>query len=123
MNDDAQQKILALFQSYQQRLPAKIAAIEQQWQTLQRSPWQAEPWEDFHRQVHSLCGSTGLYGFIELSQALRILEVKLKTYQHQAPNVDELAEIPSLLQYIKLTSQLPVKLPESLQTVMKKLSG
>ncbi len=76
-NDNIQDKLLALHAAYTKTLPDKIGHIESLWQTLQ-SNWEQNVLDDFHREVHSLCGSSALYGYHLLSAAARELEIYLK---------------------------------------------
>lgn len=77
MNADIQKKFRALHAAYAKNLPNKIAAIKKQWKKLQQQ-WDKQAFVDFHREVHSLCGSSGTYGYIALSKAARNLEMYLK---------------------------------------------
>jgi diguanylate cyclase (GGDEF)-like protein len=70
-------KLQALYLNYKQNLPAKIDFIDSQWQALD-ADWTPERLHDFHREVHSLCGSSAIYGYDKLSAAARELEIYLK---------------------------------------------
>src|SRR5947207_14828233 len=78
MDSSIQVKLQALFVDYTKKLPDKINMLEKQWQNLSQS-WDQEKLLEFHRAVHSLCGSAGTYGYKTLSQRARELEVYLKT--------------------------------------------
>jgi diguanylate cyclase (GGDEF)-like protein len=78
MESNIQDKLKALFDAYTKNLPGKINTLEKQWQDLIQQ-WSVEKLIDFHRAVHSLCGSAGTYGYRELSQAAHELEIFLKT--------------------------------------------
>lgn len=67
----------SLFLNYSRNLPNKIEQINQTWQEL-ITRFNSENFIIFHRQVHSLCGSAGTYGYSELSKAARELEIYLK---------------------------------------------
>lgn len=77
MDDKIQKKLLGLFVQYAKNLPEKIQRIESFWQE-QLSNWDPVTFQDFHREVHSLCGSAGTYGYVELGKAARQLEIYLK---------------------------------------------
>lgn len=77
MDKNIQTKLQKLFVMYTKSLPEKLAQIDQYWQA-QRYAFDAEKFKDFHRHIHSLCGSAGTYGYKEGSQAARQLEVYLK---------------------------------------------
>lgn len=82
---EAQEKLLAqlsiLRERYAAELPQKIAELRAGFQTLRNagdSQDQVERWRTLHRQTHSLTGSGGTFGFMELSAACRVLEHALK---------------------------------------------
>ncbi|MEO8400228.1 MAG: diguanylate cyclase [Gammaproteobacteria bacterium] len=77
MDSNIQEKLQALFVAYAKNLPTKIKTMQQQWQQLSRHFDQAN-FREFHRFVHSLCGSAGTYGFTALSHSARKLELYLK---------------------------------------------
>ena len=83
MNKDINQKLQALYQAYTQNLPAKLAAIVQGWAALNEH-WQLEALRNFHREIHSLCGSAAIYGYEDLSHAARELEIYLKALDDAA---------------------------------------
>ncbi|KTD46241.1 regulatory protein (GGDEF domain) [Legionella quateirensis] len=99
---------------YSQKLPDKIHHIETLWKEQQHH-WDLSQFQDFHREVHSLCGSSGTYGYIELSKAARQMEVFLKNilthgqFTHEDKNqivtyINQLKKVLSL----ELPKQLPV---------------
>lgn len=62
---------------YAAQLPAKLDAIVNDWQALCHQ-WNPELMVRLHRNVHSLIGTSGTFGFTDLSKAARSLEVLLK---------------------------------------------
>jgi len=70
---DIQQKLQRLRQQYAQKLPARISALEQQWQTLNPSP-QAAQYESLIREFHSLAGSGTSFGFPQVTALSREIE-------------------------------------------------
>lgn len=77
MNKNIQKKLQSLFMLYRKNLPDRIHSIELQWQALLKQ-WDLTGFRDFHRNVHSLCGSSGTYGYFELSKTAQEMEVLLK---------------------------------------------
>ena len=77
MDDKIQQKLHELFLAYSKNLPAKIQGIETLWQE-QMQHVDLIQFQTLHRDVHSLCGSAGTYGYPELGKAARQLEILLK---------------------------------------------
>ena len=70
---DIQQKLQLLRQQYAEKLPARISALEQQWQTLNPSP-QAAQYESLIREFHSLAGSGTSFGFPQITTLSREIE-------------------------------------------------
>jgi diguanylate cyclase (GGDEF)-like protein len=114
MNKNINEKLQALYKEYSKNLPAKIDTIVANWSKLSEH-WQPELLHDFHREIHSLCGSAAIYGYGELSQAARELETFLKTLDEaqasQTPNI--VTEISALVNKIvqKATPQPVEKAP------------
>ena len=80
MDANVKDKLEELLVSYKEKLPHKIQAIESQWLMLAKQ-WNSEQFIVFHRAVHSLCGSSGTYGYLELSKQARKMEIFLKSIQ------------------------------------------
>jgi diguanylate cyclase (GGDEF)-like protein len=64
--------------AYREKLPDKIAAMEEAWAEVRREPGRTEFLTNFHLKVHSLAGSGATYGLPSLSTAARKLEMALK---------------------------------------------
>jgi diguanylate cyclase (GGDEF)-like protein len=62
---------------YKAQLPGKIETIVNDWKTLS-SNWQPELMISFHRNIHSLIGTSGTFGFNDISKAARELEDLIK---------------------------------------------
>lgn len=62
---------------YRIQLPSKIEAIATDWQLLGEQ-WQAAVIVVLHRNVHSLIGTSGTFGFIDISKTARTLEALVK---------------------------------------------
>jgi len=78
MTDNIQDKLQKLFVTYTQRLPNKVRRIRASWLDLQ-TEWDKQAFIALHRDVHSLCGSAGTYGYQEVSHCARQLEKYLKS--------------------------------------------
>lgn len=71
---------------YRAQLPEKIQAIAHEWKALCEQ-WQPETIVTLHRNVHSLIGTSGTFGFIDISKTARTLEVLLKPLlEHKNPH-------------------------------------
>ncbi|MDR3491648.1 MAG: diguanylate cyclase [Gammaproteobacteria bacterium] len=113
--DSAQEKLQALFIAYAKNLPAKLDRIQGIWLNL-LNHWDHKLFTDFHRDVHSLCGSAGTYGYTKLGKSARQLEVYLKElFDCPAISIEQKNEITDLLNKIKVTlaETGPVKFPQA----------
>lgn len=72
-----EQHLQKLKSDYSAQLPAKLAAISGDWQILQNQ-WNPELLEVFHRNIHSLIGTSGTFGFTDISKTARELETTVK---------------------------------------------
>lgn len=89
---------------YERMLPGKLAALDGSFAALQEAnPPKRELLETFHRQVHSLTGSGASYGFPELSQTARALELILKQATHSPADIrpPDIEEIRCRLEAVK----------------------
>lgn len=72
------------------RLPERIREVEDAWEQVRLSGWQAEDARTFHRLAHSLAGAGATFGFPAVSEAARLLELRLKAVvQGSAPPPDD----------------------------------
>lgn len=78
MDHKIQDKLQKLFASYTEDLPGKLSQLAMQWQDLS-SQFSSKKLDEFHRSIHSLCGSAGTYGYITLSKSARTVEIYLKS--------------------------------------------
>jgi diguanylate cyclase (GGDEF)-like protein len=72
-----EQQLAKLKAEYLLQIPHKLAAIASDWEQL-KTTRDAETLCTLHRNVHSLIGTSGTFGFTELSKAARVLETTLK---------------------------------------------
>ncbi|MET0355145.1 MAG: diguanylate cyclase [Cellvibrio sp.] len=75
---------------YKAQLPEKIGAIASEWQALLVN-WQPENMIKVHRNVHSLIGTSGTFGFGDISKTARTLEELFKpllVQQNESYKVD-----------------------------------
>ncbi|VEB38637.1 regulatory protein (GGDEF domain) [Legionella sainthelensi] len=77
MDEKIQKKLHSLFMHYRKQLPERIYSLELQWQA-QLKQWDLAGFQEFHRNIHSLCGSAGTYGYLELGKTARQMEILLK---------------------------------------------
>lgn len=88
---------------YATQLPDKIQAIINDWQSL-NAQWNSEVVTQLHRNVHSLIGTSGTFGFTAMSQQARRLETALKPFTQSTPDktdlIDQQASIENELQQL-----------------------
>ncbi len=75
--DKILEQLAVLRTRYGAELPAKIAQIRAGFDAL-RERWDAEGLRTLHRHAHSLTGSGATFGYAEVSQAARTMELRLK---------------------------------------------
>jgi diguanylate cyclase (GGDEF)-like protein len=111
MDTKVQKKLQDLFVLYTKNLPDKINKIQVQWQA-QRNHYDKVTFHNFHRDVHSLCGSAGTYGYPELSNAARTMEVFLKSLLNaDSITPEQQLKITEYLENVKVVAATP---PEKL---------
>jgi diguanylate cyclase (GGDEF)-like protein len=93
------EKLQALRQSYIQQLSGKLEAIEQAWQAVCIQDSQQETLELFHRQVHSIAGSSATHGLTEVSEIAREIELLVQYALEQSSTLspEQSLHIHSLL--------------------------
>ncbi len=75
-SDSVTEKLKALSGEFLGVLPERMAAVEQTNQALTGPIWDAPDIDSHYRSVHNLAGSSGTFGFVELSAAARtVLEI------------------------------------------------
>lgn len=117
MKNSAQEKLDALALNYTQNLPVKLAVINKQWQELLLN-FQHQGLVDFHRVVHTLCGSAGTYGFVILSQAARNLEEFLRellgAQNLSADQINIISHLLNTLNETPLSPQHEISCPDNI---------
>lgn len=106
MAKDARSKLQQLFADYAKKLPHKITEIEKLWQQLKKN-YNSQDWETLHRYVHTLTGSAGTYGYMQLSVAARKLVNILKKYLNQPPSTNDIKEIDKLVNKLSKAFKIP----------------
>lgn len=114
-SNEVKEKLQALLIAYTKNLPIKMGEIENLWDKL-REHWDAAEFQDFHREVHSLSGSAGTYGYVELGKSARQLEIYLKALLDKSQlSVEQQHTISQLLAQLK-ASFLQI-IPKQLESV------
>ena len=85
-----QAKLNAMQDKFKAGLPARLAEIQQAWEQVQSIADGGESLGVLHRMVHTLTGSSGTFGYPQLSRDSRALEILLKGLVSQTDiNYDE----------------------------------
>ncbi len=108
-----QSKLDELIKIYTKNLPDKIHHIETVWKAQKRT-WDLSQFQTFHREVHSICGSAGTYGYNELGAAARQMEIYLKNILNtEQLTFEQCEQIESHLNQLKsvLARELSKKVP------------
>ncbi len=77
--NDFEERFKRLKLQYAEQVPEKISAIVEDWQNTKETGDQ-ETLKRLHRNVHSLVGTSGTFGFSDLSLQARELEIELKPF-------------------------------------------
>lgn len=72
--DQLKKELDALCLAFASKLAGKIRLIENNWAGIERGEWDANVFDELHRQVHSLAGAGATFGFSRLSDTARTLE-------------------------------------------------
>ncbi|RKZ52507.1 MAG: hypothetical protein DRR16_26000 [Candidatus Parabeggiatoa sp. nov. 3] len=99
MNDKSKivdQKIAILRKSFAKKLPERLDKIHHHWAALQID-WQVDVFNELHREVHSLAGTSLTYGFVQPGTIARELEKVIQHLTRSRPDAEQSQEIVRLL--------------------------
>ncbi len=68
--------IRALGDVFVGRLPATMSSIDDELALISQDHQVLTPWQNLHRQLHSMAGSAGTFGYPELGDKARALELR-----------------------------------------------
>jgi len=86
MNDDNGRKqqiearLRELHDVFKAKLPDKLREIGAAWQSCMHEPAVRAHWVTLHRLLHTLAGSSGSFGFMELGMQLRGMEKEINAH-------------------------------------------
>jgi diguanylate cyclase (GGDEF)-like protein len=86
-----EENLKRLKDQYASQLPEKTKSLTDDWEQI-RVAWNHELITRFHRNVHSLIGTSGTFGFSELSTLARELETVLKPFTLATPTKENLSD-------------------------------
>lgn len=108
-----EENLKRLKDQYAQQLPEKIKTIIEDWLVI-KTTWETEALTRLHRNVHSLIGTSGTFGFSALSMQARELETALKPLIQASPESHDLLNINQLI------DQKMQKIIEQVEQISKK---
>jgi len=97
-NTDFQARLQELRVLYAESLPEKMAAIDDQWKSLEEE-WDWKVVAVLHQMVHSLAGSGGSFGYAELGMRAREIEIEIKS-------VINTKSIPAVEKWIEIVTKI-----------------
>ena len=112
MTDDEKAKeladaIRALGEVFVGRLPATIAAMDGEMAQISQKYQDLTPWQNLHRQLHSMAGSAGTFGYDELGDKARALELRAsdifrsETMTTEKNRTDFVADMRSYMDWVR----------------------
>lgn len=113
-----EENLKRLKEQYQNQLPEKIKAIVTDWKVI-KTTWDQEILTRLHRNVHSLIGTSGTFGFTALSTQARELETSLKPFTQASP---ESANLPQIYQQIESKLRKLLQLVEDITGAIAEFS-
>ena len=78
--EEVKARLEALRKDFVAELPSRLESLEAAWKRLQRGPWVAAAFQEFHRGVHALAGSGAMFRCDRLSARARSLDQVLKPF-------------------------------------------
>lgn len=93
---------------YREKLQTKINDIESQFDNLHNMTWNDEKCKDFYKMVHQFNGSSGSYGYPEISEVVAKLETYIKPFIGMVDSIstEQEKEIKEKIQDIKYAVEL-----------------
>jgi HPt (histidine-containing phosphotransfer) domain-containing protein len=82
-----EERLKILKQMYAAQLPARLQEIKEKWD-IARKKWNAENLKNLERLVHNLTGSGATFGFPEITNQARELELYLKEFFLSLPSLE-----------------------------------
>lgn len=88
MHTKIENELRMLQVEYTKNLPSKMHSLDEKWKALSHA-FTHQGMEEFTRAVHGLCGSLGTYGYHELGDIARLLEIYLRERMNNNEITDE----------------------------------
>lgn len=123
MNQLLEEQLKLLKIQYQQKLPALLNDIVRLYNQLSTTPDTVK--EELLRQIHSIKGSSGTYGFAQIAQSSEHIEALLREFYaqhapHSAQLIEQLREaMTQLHQDIRIASKQTIATPQTTVPVVQ----
>lgn len=92
-----QEAIALLTQSVAKSIPDKVRDLKQCWQQLKKNINSVEHIETLHRKAHTLAGTMGTYGFQEIADIAKEIELIIKVFTDDSSEQFPSSEVDALL--------------------------
>lgn len=109
LSQQAQMRLQQMRDNYKQSLPAKKAEMELAWAECMQANWKGPCIAELKALAHKLGGSAGLYGFDDLGEASRSLDLALSG---ASVALDNDGVTPLLALMVQLESQFSIALTQ-----------
>lgn len=76
--EEVKARLESLRKAFVAELPGRLDGLDADWKRLQRGPWVAAAFQEFHRGVHALAGTGAMFRCDRLSTRARSLDQILK---------------------------------------------
>ncbi len=101
MDQDSNDDLAALFASYAHELPGIILEIVEIWHALENK-WNEKMYADFHRKIHNLAGSAGMYGYDDVSQIANQIQLIVRSVMQENKSVqNDITRIDALIKQLE----------------------
>ena len=100
---DRQESLKRLREEFGVALQARLDILETVWGRLRQGTWEHKEVEVFHRELHTVTGSAGTFGFTEVSVRARQTLTQLRTImtRAEAPTSEEVEVITASMDEIR----------------------
>jgi diguanylate cyclase (GGDEF)-like protein len=121
LQDDFLTKLKEAKNKYISNLPAKISEIKFLWSQLNKVEWRSAMLENMRNQAHNLAGSGGTFGFPNLSEQAKLLELQLYNLTKNGdvkPTDAEIAKVEDILIALQEVELETIRESESPSTLL-----
>jgi chemotaxis protein histidine kinase CheA len=92
--------IQLLAEGFIARLPATLASMREQLDLIWQDPSNQTAWRNMHRHLHGIAGSGGTFGYTELGDRARALEIRINELPKNSAATDQSALLHDQYAYL-----------------------